>query len=59
MPELAGGGRTIFDALIVGSSATGGAAAKELTKAGQSVALMDSAPRPRATNLPSTAPGTR
>ena len=44
MPQTAPSSRRVFDAVIVGSGATGGWAAKELTEAGLDVALLEAGP---------------
>ena len=44
MPQLTASRQESFDAVIVGSGATGGWAAKELTEAGLSVALLEAGP---------------
>ncbi len=44
MPQPATSTRRIFDALVVGSGATGGWAAKELTEAGLDVAMLEAGP---------------
>ncbi len=45
MSQSVPGNRKVFDALIVGSGATGGWAAKELTEAGLEVALLEAGPK--------------
>ena len=45
MARYAPGKQKVFDALIVGSGATGGWAAKELTEAGFEIALLEAGPK--------------
>jgi choline dehydrogenase-like flavoprotein len=45
MPQVMGTRREVFDAVVVGSGATGGWAAKQLTEAGMKVAVLEAGPK--------------
>ena len=45
MPQVIARGNDVFDAVVVGSGATGGWAAKQLTEAGMRVALLEAGKR--------------